>query len=223
MDMTASGVDPKSAHVMKVHMVYDGTTLTMTVTDATTNATFRTSWPINIAGTIGASTAYVGFTGGTGGNTAIQDIQSWSFSSTAVKTPITYETANLPFVSSGPSFNKLSFSGFPDGVGTILASSQIGDNVTLTLNVSAAGVYDIKVGEKTTTSRGIFQLSVNGANVGPTSDEYSNTTGTFVTVDLGNVTVTAPGPQTFKFTVTGKNPASSDYVIALDDITLTPQ
>jgi len=58
VDMTASGVDLKSTHVMKVHMVYDGTTLTMTITDATTNAAFTTSWPINIATTVGASTAY---------------------------------------------------------------------------------------------------------------------------------------------------------------------
>jgi len=208
---------------MKVHMVYDGTTLTMTITDATTNATFTSSWPINIAATVGASTAYVGFTGGTGGNSAIQDIQSWSFSSTAVKTPIIYESANLPFVSSGPSFTKLTFSGFPDGLGTMFAATKAGDNLTLTLNVAAAGVYDIKVGEKTTTSRGMFQLSVNGANVGPVSDEYSNTTGTFTTVDLGNVTITSPGPQTFKFTVTGKNIRSTGFGIALDDITLTPQ
>jgi len=223
VDMTASGVDPKSTHVMKVHMVYDGTTLTMTITDATTNATFTTSWPINIATTVGASTAYVGFTGGTGGNSAIQDVLSWSFSSNPVKTPITYETVNLPFVSSGPSFAKLYYSGFPDGIGTLLGSSKIGDNVSLTLNVPAAGVYDVMVGEKTTTSRGIFQLSVNGAIVGPVSDEYSNTTGTFATVDLGTVTVTSPGPQTFKFTIAGKNPASTGYVLALDDITLTPQ
>jgi len=154
MDMTASDVDTKSTHVMKVHMVYDGTTLTMTITDATTNATFTTSWPINIATTVGANTAYVGFTGGTGGNTAIQDILSWSLSSSAAKTPVTYETVNLPAVSSGPSLTKLFYSAFPDGVGMMLASSKAGDSVTFTLNVPAAGVYDIRVGEKTTTSRG---------------------------------------------------------------------
>jgi len=223
VDMTASGVDPKSTHVMSVHMVYDGATLTMTITDATTNATFTTSWPINIATTVGASTAYVGFTGGTGGNTAIQDILSWSLSSSAAKTPITYETVNLPAVSSGPSLTKLFYSAFPDGVGMMLASSKAGDSVTFTLNVPAAGVYDIRVGEKTTTSRGMFQLSINGINVGPVSDEYSNTTGTFSTVDLGNFAFAAPGPQTFKFTVTGKNAASTGFGLAFDDITLTPQ
>src|SRR5882724_6720313 len=223
VDMTASGVDLKSTHVMNVHVVYDGITLTMTITDATTNAAFTTSWPINIATTVGASTAYVGFTGGTGGNTAIQDILSWSLSSSAAKTPITYETVNLPAVTSGPSLTKLFYSAFPDGVGMMLASSKAGDSVTFTLNVPAAGVYDIRVGEKTTTSRGMFQLSVNGTNVGPVSDEYSNTAGTFSTVDLGNFAFAAPGPQTFKFTVTGKNAASTGFGLVFDDITLTPQ
>jgi len=69
----------------------------------------------------------------------------------------------------------------------------------------------------------MFQLSVNGTNVGPVSDEYSNTTGTFSTVDLGNFAFAAPGPQTFKFTVTGKNAASTGFGLAFDDITLTPQ
>jgi len=32
---------------------------------------------------VGASTAYVGFTGGSGGETAIQDILDWTFTSGA--------------------------------------------------------------------------------------------------------------------------------------------
>jgi hypothetical protein len=45
-----------------------------------TNATFSNSWTIDIPGTLGADTAYVGFTGGTGGYTAIQDILTWTYS-----------------------------------------------------------------------------------------------------------------------------------------------
>jgi len=47
-------------------MTYDGTKLTMTITDTVTNATFTTSWTINIPAIVGGNTAYVGFTGGTG-------------------------------------------------------------------------------------------------------------------------------------------------------------
>src|SRR5207244_10801643 len=60
-------------------MSYDGSKLAMTITDSVTNKTFTTSWPINIPATVGGNTAFVGFTAGTGGNTAIQDILNWTY------------------------------------------------------------------------------------------------------------------------------------------------
>jgi Legume lectin domain len=74
-----NGVNLHSGDVFKVHIAYDGTTLTMTITDTVTNATFTTSWAVNIPSTVGANTAYVGFTGGTGGQTATQDIITWTY------------------------------------------------------------------------------------------------------------------------------------------------
>ena len=74
------GVDLHSGDVLRVHITYDGTTLTMTITDTVTNATFTTSWPINIPSTVGGNTAYVGFTGATGGQTATQDVITWTYS-----------------------------------------------------------------------------------------------------------------------------------------------
>jgi hypothetical protein len=69
-----------SGDIMQVQMTYNGTTLTMTITDTTTPAnTFTTSWTINIPATVGGNTAYVGFTGATGGSTAIQDIITWTY------------------------------------------------------------------------------------------------------------------------------------------------
>jgi len=59
---------------MSAHLVYDGTTLTLTITDQVTTASFTTSTAINIPATVGSSTAYVGFTGGTGGLTATQKV-----------------------------------------------------------------------------------------------------------------------------------------------------
>ena len=41
VDMTGSGVDLHSGHVFNVHMVYDGSTLTMQITDAEHAAEFR--------------------------------------------------------------------------------------------------------------------------------------------------------------------------------------
>jgi len=75
------GVNLHSGDVFNVHIAYDGTTLTMTITDASVPAdTFTASWNINIPSTVGASTAYVGFTAGTGGLTATQEILNWTYS-----------------------------------------------------------------------------------------------------------------------------------------------
>ncbi len=60
-------------------------------TDTTTHASFGHNYTINISTTIGASTALVGFTGATGGLAAIQDIQSWTYTSTS-QTPPTAPT-----------------------------------------------------------------------------------------------------------------------------------
>jgi len=79
LDMTSSGVSLHSGHVLHAHLVYDGTTLTLTLTDTSTNAVFTASKVINIPSTVGANTAYAGFTGGTGGLTSTQAIKTWTY------------------------------------------------------------------------------------------------------------------------------------------------
>jgi hypothetical protein len=79
---TAGSLSFQSGDVMSVQMSYDGTTLAMQITDTVTNATYGTSFTVNIPSLVGGSTAYVGFTGGTGGLTAIQDILTWTYSPT---------------------------------------------------------------------------------------------------------------------------------------------
>jgi hypothetical protein len=203
--------------------VYDGTTLTMTISDTTNTAqTFTTSWLVNIPAIVGGNTAYVGFTGATGGSTAIQEIVSWTYSTSTPKQPIVYQTSNLVATSSGPTFRTFTYNGFPDTTGTILDATKAGDYVTFAVNVSAAGTYDIKLSYKAHNSRGISQLSINGANVGGTSDQYS-AADAYATFDYGTFTFTLAGNYTFKFMVTGKNPSSSGYDISFDDLTLTPQ
>ena len=77
------GINLLSGDTFHVQMTYDGSTLSMTITDAgNPSATFTISWPINIQTTIGSTTAFVGFTGATGGQTAIQELLDWSYTST---------------------------------------------------------------------------------------------------------------------------------------------
>lgn len=81
VDMTQSGINFFSSDIMQGHVTYDGSTLTMTVLDTTTHASFRTSWPINIPATINGN-AWVGFTGGCGPACALTTkVLSWSLNS----------------------------------------------------------------------------------------------------------------------------------------------
>jgi hypothetical protein len=75
------GINLHSSDIFQVQMRYDGTTLTMTISDLTVPAnTFTTSFTINIPSTVGGNSAFVGFTGGTGGQTATQEILNWTYS-----------------------------------------------------------------------------------------------------------------------------------------------
>ena len=87
IDMTSSGVILASGDTMAVHLAYDGTNLTLTMTDSVVNATFTQTWPINIPQTVGGNTAYVGFTAGSGGSSSSQKVETWSFTSNASTTP----------------------------------------------------------------------------------------------------------------------------------------
>ena len=57
IDMLPSGINLLSDDEMAVHMVYNGSVLTMTVTDMVTSAVFSTSWTINIPTTISSNAA----------------------------------------------------------------------------------------------------------------------------------------------------------------------
>lgn len=217
------GVNLHSGDPFNVHFSYNGTTLSMTITDANVpSQTFTTSWTVNIPATIGSNTAFAGFTGGTGGATAIQEILTWVYR-TGAAAPIRYEAVNTP-VTGSPNARAFTWTGFPDGAGEITDGTAAGAFLNFTINVALAGTYDVKVGTKQYPTRGIFQLSVNGVTVGSPQDEYSaNTGGVFREYDLGTVSIGAAGTYQFDFVATGKNAASSGYTLTYDYIQLTPQ
>src|SRR5262249_9703976 len=81
VDLSSTGINLQSGDTFAVHMVYDGSTLTMVLTDGVTNASYTTSWSVTIPQVIGSNLAYIGFTGGTGGLTSSQKIETWTFGS----------------------------------------------------------------------------------------------------------------------------------------------
>jgi hypothetical protein len=89
-DLTASGpqvsikgVNLNSGHPLNVSLTYNGTTLAMTITDTVTGGVFSNSWTVNIPSTVGGNTAYIGFTGSTGGQVANQNVLAWTYSNSS--------------------------------------------------------------------------------------------------------------------------------------------
>ena len=79
VSLTSAGISLASGDTIAAKLTYSGTTLTVNLTDTVTNKTFTQAFTVNIPSTVGANTAYVGFTGGTGASTAIQNIKTWTF------------------------------------------------------------------------------------------------------------------------------------------------
>ncbi len=88
VSMSGAPINLGAGDRLNVSLVYNGKTLSETVLNPRTGALFSKSYGINLASILGGNTAYVGFTGGTGSYTAVQDIATWRFDSTPTSIPL---------------------------------------------------------------------------------------------------------------------------------------
>jgi hypothetical protein len=132
----ANVIDFNSGHVFQIDLAYDSSALvlTETVTDTVTHARFTQSYNVDIAAHLGSNVGYVGFGGGTGGQTAVQDILTWTYHSDAVggKPGDSPGTPAAPFIlgsDGGSSAGTPSTPTAADGgrAGAIMAGSVPGD------------------------------------------------------------------------------------------------
>ncbi|MFE5320851.1 S-layer homology domain-containing protein [Paenibacillus sp. NPDC056579] len=100
-------------------------------------------------------------------------------------------------------------------------TTAINDYVAFTLKDIPAGTYKVLFGYKTNNNRATLQLSVDGENLGNPVDEYAPTQ-SYPIQELGTVTIKADDSHEFKFTVTGKNAASSGQTATFSFIQLVP-
>jgi endoglucanase Acf2 len=80
--------------------------------------------------------------------------------------------------------------------------------VTFTINVRLGVVRDGVDARLRHNTRATNQLSLNGTNVGPVVDQY-NAGQALTSFNLGTFNFATAGNYRFKFTVTGRNAASS--------------
>lgn len=79
VDLNGTGIDlHRDRNPMQATLSYDGATLTETIANLTTGASFTQTYPVDIAAHVMDTMAYVGFSGGTGGAAEVTDIESWT-------------------------------------------------------------------------------------------------------------------------------------------------
>jgi Chitobiase/beta-hexosaminidase C-terminal domain/Legume lectin domain len=77
---TSTGsIDLNSGHPIACTLTYDGTTLTLSMKDTVTSATYSTHWTVDIPSEVGADTAYVGFTASLYTASSTQDVTAWTY------------------------------------------------------------------------------------------------------------------------------------------------
>jgi hypothetical protein len=75
-------INLQSGDPFRADLAYDGTVLTLTLTDMTApDQPWTHQFPVNVPAAVGSPTGYVGFTAGTGALLAEQSIDSWTFAS----------------------------------------------------------------------------------------------------------------------------------------------
>jgi hypothetical protein len=84
VDISSSGIQLGSGDAIVANITYNGTTLTLHLRDVVSNDTFTMSKTINIPEIVGSNTAYVGFTGGSGGLSSSQKILNWTYATHSV-------------------------------------------------------------------------------------------------------------------------------------------
>jgi hypothetical protein len=197
-DMTASGVKLNSGDVMHAHITYDGTNLTLVLTDTVTSQSFTTSSAINIPSIVGASTAYVGFTAATGGLTMTSDILSWTLSAGGVTANIA-PAISKPGVTSGGG-------GSTDGVAAsalegALASAQAPGSLL------PQGITQENT-EQTTEQPAVVAASTNGTAGEP---KFSPEPGVFAGDTEVTLRCATPG-AVIHYTFDGSQPVASSPV-----------
>lgn len=101
-------------------------------------------------------------------------------------------------------------------------NNAVGDYIEFSVDVPQAGTYDLSTRSFKTSGSGIYQMSINGANVGVPQDQFWTTNVSQKDLTYGTFTFPAPGSYLVRLTVTGKNSSASGYKALFDYLKLTP-
>lgn len=127
----------------------------------------------------------------------------------ALQAAVSGETSRVPFAN-----RQLS-----GGHGDKYNATAIGDAITYPVDVPVPGTYEIEIRTLTHPTRGVYQLSVDGEEIGDAFDSYRPDAFNRL-FTLGPVTFSTPGEWDLSFTAVGQHAESSGVTLALDHIEL---
>ncbi len=206
-----------TAQSVSISTITSGATIRYTTDGSTPSETAGTiySGPVNVSSslTLKAIAYEVGF--------ADSDIASGAYTIGSPQT-FNFEAESLSYTGSGATTSVQTDKNSSGGKWVELAGNSTGDHIDFTVPSIPAGTYQLQMEWKGNNTRGILQLSVDGANLGSTLDQYASGQ-TYPTTTFGNVTFSTTGSHTVRLTVTGKNSKSSSYQLSADKFTFTGQ
>ncbi|HZP59926.1 MAG TPA: chitobiase/beta-hexosaminidase C-terminal domain-containing protein [Opitutaceae bacterium] len=207
------------------------TAQSVTITSATSGASIRYttdgSTPSETAGTLysgpvsistNVTLKAIAFEAGFADST----VTSGAYTIGAPPPTLNFEAESLSYTGSGATTSVQTDANSSGGKWVELAGNSVGDHIDFTVPNIPAGTYQLKMEWKGNNNRGRLQLSVDGTNLGSVLDQYSSGQ-TYPTTTFGNVTFGTTGSHDVRLTVTGKNSASSSYILSADKFTFTGQ
>ncbi|MFO0809977.1 MAG: autotransporter-associated beta strand repeat-containing protein [Gemmataceae bacterium] len=183
-----------------VTITYDGTNLSATLNDGTNNFAFGPI-AVNLASVVGGSTALIGFTGGTGGELAQQEISNFAFSAPAVST---YANAVNVAASQTGTINVIASAAVPT---ITMGALSLAANANLTVGPAASTPanqsFGLTFGAVTLAGTHTITVANNGTGIGTLTFGAVSGTGPLTKAGAGTLILSAAGTYTGQTNVNG--------------------
>ena len=126
-----------------------------------------------------------------------------------------FEAESLPVIVSGSATSAIAESAASSGTWVQLNASAADSAMEFTTASIPAGTYRLQLVYKANNNRGQVLVTVDGAPVGDPLDQYA-ASAVFTATTLGRLTFAVAGSHTIRLTATGKQAASSGYLVSAD-------